>query len=79
MAEGKREAGAIPARSRHCDKGVGGYLSLRKREGCRLHLTFKSGNLPFIGTQAKAWDHEALIVPFIAQPIKLCRALDVKV
>ena len=54
----KREAGANPARSRHCDKGVyrqgaaapvtGTYVPGRRR----WVLSFQPGNLPAVGTGA---------------------------
>ena len=54
----KREAGANPARSRHCDKGVyrqgaaapvtGTYVPGRRR----WMLSFQPGNLPAVGTGA---------------------------
>ena len=65
----KREAGANPARSRHCDKGVyrqgaaapvtGTYVPGRRR----WMLSFQPGNLPAVGTGAQAPDHEELVVP----------------
>ena len=66
--KGKREAGASPARSRHCDKGV------RVRVLCTGHwsfapgrrrraVIFQPGNLPAVGTGAHAPDHEELVVP----------------
>lgn len=65
----KREAGANPARSRHCDKGVyrqgaaasvtGTHVPGRRR----WMLSFQPGNLPAVGTGAQAPDHEELVVP----------------
>ena len=65
----KRETGVIPVRSRHCDKGVyrqgaaapvtGTYVPGRRR----WMLSFQPGNLPAVGTGAKAPDHEELVVP----------------
>ena len=53
----KREAGADPARSRHCDKGVRirvlctSHWSIAPGRGCRAAI-FQSGNLPAVGTGA---------------------------
>ena len=66
--KGKREAGANPARSRHCDKGARVRVlctshwsfALRRR---RRAAIFQPGNLPAVGTGAKAPDHEELVVP----------------
>ena len=65
----KREAGANPTRSRHCDKGVyrqgaaapvtGTHVPGRRR----WMLSFQPGNLPAVGTGAQAPDHEELVVP----------------
>ena len=55
--KGKREAGADPARSRHCDKGAcrqGAFAPVT--EHClgrrRQALSFQPGNLPAVGTGA---------------------------
>ena len=62
--EGKREAGEVPARSRHCNCGAV-YDNVTERSG-RLYtvLRHKSGNLPFVGTRPKGQGHEVLIVLF---------------
>jgi hypothetical protein len=68
MEKGKREAGANPARSRHCDKGAcrqGAFAPVT--EHClgrrRQALSFQPGNLPAVGTGAQVPDHEELVVP----------------
>ena len=54
----KREAGADPARSRHCDKGVhcqGAFAPVTEPSGLgrrQRALIFQSGNLPAVGTGA---------------------------
>ena len=54
----KREAGANPARSRHCDKGVhcqGAFAPVTEPSGLgrrQRALSFESGNLPAVGTGA---------------------------
>ena len=54
----KREAGANPARSRHCDKGVhcqGAFAPVTEPSGLgrrQRALSFQSGNLPAVGTGA---------------------------
>ena len=56
--KGKREAGADPARSRHCDKGVhcqGAFAPVTEPSGLgrrQRALIFQSGNLPAVGTGA---------------------------
>ncbi len=56
--KGKREAGADPARSRHCDKGVhcqGAFAPVTEPSGLgrrQRALSFQSGNLPAVGTGA---------------------------
>ena len=57
FGKGKREAGANPARSRHCDKGAcrqGAFAPVT--EHClgrrRRALSFQPGNLPAVGTGA---------------------------
>jgi len=59
--EGKREAGVVPARSRHCDRGA--LCCMPLIISGRLHgvMILKSGNLPFVGTGFMP-DHEVLIV-----------------
>ena len=74
--KGKREAGADPARSRHCDKGVrvrvlcapatGAFAPGRR---CRAAI-FQSGNLPAVGTGVQTPDHEELVVPKSPEKIR---------
>jgi len=63
-AEGKRETGANPVRSRHCERECGAQnVTGKSREGGAQHDDLKPGNLPYAGTGASAPDHEALVVP----------------
>ena len=63
-AEGKRETGANPVRSRHCEGECGAQnVTGESREGSAAHDDPKPGNLPYAGTGASAPDHEALVVP----------------
>ncbi len=63
-AEGKRETGANPVRSRHCEGECGAQnVTGESREGGTAHDDLQPGNLPYAGTGASAPDHEALVVP----------------
>ena len=61
-AEGKRETGAKPVRSRHCEPESTPQNAIAKVRRRGAAMTRKSGNLPAIGTGQRP-GHEELAVP----------------
>ena len=72
-AKGKRETGANPVRSRHCDGGEGRLKTpLGKRLGRQRAFEDPSARKPAVrlgtGAAHAAPDHEELVVPYAAVP-----------